>query len=132
MATPADTEWANDYLVSAPTRFGVAASQVRAFIDTPGGVWFQGKLANKPFSAMSSAQNPPCRQEATLLSLCTTAMHWGTVLVPPGYTDASIFGAGGKPYGYSHTPGAPLDDKARAAIAPQARRVVEMAAKLAA
>lgn len=36
-----------------------------------------------------------------------------------------------QPYGYSHTQGAALDDKARAAIAHQAKRLVEVAAKLA-
>ena len=41
------------------------------------------------------------------------------------------FAAGGNPYGYSHTQGAALDDKARAAIAHQAKRLVEVAAKLA-
>ncbi len=130
-ATPEDMEWANAYLFSAPTRFGQAPSQLRAFIDTLGGVWFQGKLANKPVSAMTSAQNPHGGQEATLLGLYTTFLHWGAVIVAPGYTDASIFAAGGNPYGYSHTQGAPLDDKAQAAIAHQAKRLVGMAAKLA-
>ena len=34
--TPDDMEWANAYLFSAPTRYGVQASQMRAFIDTMG------------------------------------------------------------------------------------------------
>ncbi len=130
VATPADMEWANAYLFSAPTRFGVVASQVRAFIDTLGGQWFTGALANKPISAMTSAQNPHGGQEATILSLYTTFLHWGSVIVAPGYTDASIFAAGGNPYGYSHTQGAEFDDKAKAAIAHQAKRLVEMAKKL--
>src|SRR3982751_6297558 len=33
VATPDDMEWANAYMFSAPTRFGVSASQLRAFID---------------------------------------------------------------------------------------------------
>jgi NAD(P)H dehydrogenase (quinone) len=132
VATPADMEWANAYLFSTPTRFGGAASQVRSFIDTLGGQWFSGALANKPVSAMTSAQNPHGGQEATILSLYTTFLHWGSVIVAPGYTDASIFAAGGNPYGYSHTQGAPFDDKAKAAIAHQAKRLVGMAAKLAA
>jgi NAD(P)H dehydrogenase (quinone) len=132
VATPADMEWANAYLFSTPTRFGGAASQVRSFIDTLGGQWFSGALANKPVSAMTSAQNPHGGQEATILSLYTTFLHWGSVIVAPGYTDASIFAAGGNPYGYSHTQGAEFDDKAKAAIAHQAKRLVEIAAKLAA
>lgn len=131
VATPADMEWANAYLFSAPTRFGSAPSQLRAFIDTLGGVWFQGKLANKAVSAMTSAQNVHGGQESTILSLYTSFLHWGSVIVAPGYTDASIFGAGGNPYGYSHTQGAEFDDKAKAAIGHQAKRLVEIAAKLA-
>lgn len=125
-----DMEWADAYIFSTPTRYGVAASQVRAFIDTLGGLWFQGKLANKAVSAMTSAQNVHGGQEATILSLYTTFMHWGAVIVPPGYTDQSIFEAGGNPYGYSHQAGSELDEKAKAAIAHQARRTVEMAGKL--
>jgi NAD(P)H dehydrogenase (quinone) len=131
-ATPADMEWANAYLFSAPTRFGSAPSQLRSFIDTLGGVWFQGKLANKAVSAMTSAQNAHGGQEATILGLYTSFLHWGSIIAAPGYTDPAIFAAGGNPYGYSHTQGQPFDDKSRAAIAHQARRLVEIAAKLAA
>jgi NAD(P)H dehydrogenase (quinone) len=132
VATPADMEWANAYLFSTPTRFGGAASQVRSFIDSLGGQWFSGALANKPVSAMTSAQNAHGGQEATILSLYTTFLHWGSVIVAPGYTDAAIFATGGNPYGYSHTQGAEFDDKAKASIGHQAKRLVEMAAKLAA
>lgn len=130
-ATAEDMEWANAYLFSAPTRFGSAPSQLRAFIDSLGGLWFQGKLANKPVSAMTSAQNAHGGQEATLLGLYTTFLHWGSIIVAPGYTDGAIFGAGGNPYGYSHTQGTELDEKAAAAISHQAKRLVEIAGKLA-
>jgi NAD(P)H dehydrogenase (quinone) len=130
-ASADDMEWANGYFFISPTRFGTVASQVRAFIDTLGGLWFAGKLANKTFTAATSAQNPHGGQESTLLGLYTTAMHWGSVIVAPGFTDQSIFDAGGNPYGFSTTPGA-LDDKGRAAVAHQAKRLVEMTAKLAA
>ena len=128
VVTHDDMEWANAYLFLSPTRYGAATSQIRAFIDTLGGLWFQGKLANKAISAMTSAQNTHGGQEATILSLYTTFMHWGAVIVPPGYTDQSIFEAGGNPYGYSHSSGAELDDKAKAAITHQTKRLVEVAA----
>ena len=131
VATPEDMEWANAYLFSAPTRFGAVASQLRGFIDTLGGMWFQGKLANKPVSAMTSAQNPHGGQEATILGLYTTFLHWGAVIAAPGYTDPSIFAAGGNPYGYSHTQGKEFGEAEVAAISHQARRLVEIAAKLA-
>lgn len=128
--THADMEWANGYLISAPTRYGVVASQVRAFIDTLGGLWFEGKLANKTFSAMTSAQNVHGGQETTLISLYTTAMHWGAVLTPPGYTDPVLFEAGGNPYGVS-TKAGEVTDKVKAAIRHQAKRQVELTKKLA-
>jgi NAD(P)H dehydrogenase (quinone) len=130
IASPDDLDWADAYLFLTPTRFGGAASQMRAFIDTLGGLWFQGKLADKAVSAMTSAQNPHGGQEATLLGLYTTFMHWGAVIVAPGYTDASIFAAGGNPYGYSHTQGRDFDETAVAAIGHQARRLVQTAARL--
>lgn len=127
-----DMEWANAYLFVTPTRFGSAPSQVRAFIDTLGGLWFQGKLANKAISAMTSAQNPHGGQEATTLGLYTTFLHWGAIIVAPGFTDPSIFAAGGNPYGYSHTQGKEFGDAEKAAISHQATRLVQVAAKLAA
>src|SRR5699024_8176608 len=62
-ATVQDMEWANAYLFSAPTRFADQASQMRAFIDTLGGIWAKGGLANKAISAMTSAQNAHGAQE---------------------------------------------------------------------
>jgi NAD(P)H dehydrogenase (quinone) len=129
-ATPADMEWANAYLISAPTRFGIMASQMRAFIDTLGGVWAKGGLANKAVSAMSSAQNTHGGQETTLLSFYATVMHWGGIVVAPGFTDPAIFKAGGNPYGYSHTQGQAFTEERQAAIAHQARRLVQIAGKL--
>jgi NAD(P)H dehydrogenase (quinone) len=123
-------EWANAYLFSAPTRFGTVASQLRAFIDSLGGQWFSGALANKAVSAMTSAQNLHGGMETTLIGLYTTFMHWGAVIVTPGYTDPSIFAAGGNPYGTVAVAGK-ITPEAEAAIAHQAKRLVEMAAKLA-
>ena len=130
-ATADDMEWANAYLISAPTRFGIMASQMRAFIDTLGGVWGKGGLAGKPVSAMTSAQNMHGGQETTLVSFYATVMHWGGIVVAPGYTDEVIFKTGGNPYGYSHTQGAEFTGEVKSAIGHQARRLVEVAGKLA-
>ena len=132
VATPADLEWANAYLFSAPTRFGVQASQMRAFIDTLGGLWAKGVLSNKAVSAMTSAQNAHGGQEQTLVSFYATIMHWGGIIVAPGYTDPVVYKTGGNPYGFSHSAGAPFTDDDRAAIGHQARRLVEFAGKIAA
>lgn len=125
-----DMEWADAYLFSVPTRFGVPASQMRAFIDTLGPLWQEGKLANKAVSAMTSAQNTHGGQETTLISLYTTFMHWGSIIVSPGYTDESIFAAGGNPYGTSVSAGEQLGEAERAAIAHQARRLLDVATRL--
>jgi NAD(P)H dehydrogenase (quinone) len=129
VVTADDMVWADGYFFSSPTRYGVVASQMRAFIDTLGGIWSEGKLANKTFTATTSAQNTHGGQESTLLSLYVTAMHWGTIIVAPGYTDPVLFEAGGNPYGYSARAGE-VDDTGRAAIAHQAKRLVGMTAKL--
>jgi NAD(P)H dehydrogenase (quinone) len=129
VATADDMEWAEGYFVSGPTRFGVVASQVRAFIDTLGGVWAKGGLANKTFTATTSAQNAHGGQEGTIQSLYVTAMHWGAIIVAPGYTNPVLFEAGGNPYGYSSTNGA-FGEKDRAAVAYQATRLVEFTKKI--
>lgn len=125
-----DMKWADAYLFSAPSRFGVMASQMRAFIDTLGGFWSEGGFAGKAVSAMASAQNTHGGQEATLLSFYATTMHWGSVIVAPGYTSPTIFKAGGNPYGYSHTQGNEFTDDAKAAIDHQVRRLLDFAGKL--
>ncbi|WP_411975388.1 NAD(P)H-dependent oxidoreductase [Sulfitobacter faviae] len=128
-AKPEDMEWADGYFISAPTRFGVAASQFRAFIDTLGPLWQSGALANKAITATTSAQNPHGGQETTLQSIYVTAMHWGAIIVPPGYADGVKFEDGGNPYGYSCEPG-PLSDTGKNSVAYQAKRLVEYAEKI--
>lgn len=131
-ATLEDLDWANAVLISAPTRFGVMASQMRAFIDQLGPLWGRGALADKAVSAMTSAQNNNGGQETTLISMYTTFMHWGAILVPPGYTDPALFASGGNPYGASVTQSGTVGAEDEATIRHQARRLVKFAAKLAA
>jgi NAD(P)H dehydrogenase (quinone) len=96
-----DLDWADGYVLGTPTRFGNVSAQLKQFIDTAGGLWYQGKLADKAAAAFTGAATLHGGQEATLLALATTFHHWGAILVPPGYTDASIYAAGGNPYGVS-------------------------------
>jgi NAD(P)H dehydrogenase (quinone) len=123
-ASPDDMVWADAYLISAPTRYGGAASQMRAFIDTLGPIWQKGQLADKLVTAMTSASNPHGGQETTLQTLYYTFMHWGSIIVTPGYTDEAVGAAGGNPYGTSVTAGSPLSDEVKAAIRYQATRLV--------
>lgn len=101
VAKSADLEWADAIIFSVPTRFGNMPSQMKQFLNIQGGLWTSGKTINKVVSAMTSAQNLHGGQESTLLSLYTSMMHWGAIIVPPGYTDPVLFGAGGNPYGTS-------------------------------
>lgn len=102
-ATSADLEWADGIIFSSPSRFGVMASQLKQFIDLQGGLWAQGKLANKAVTAMATAGNPHGGQEEVIQSIYTVMQHWSTILVPTGYINQSTFGAGGNPYGSSAT-----------------------------
>ncbi|WP_236708145.1 NAD(P)H:quinone oxidoreductase [Brevibacillus choshinensis] len=124
-----DLEWADAIIFSVPTRFGNVPGQVKQFLDTTGGLWFHGKLANKVVSAMTSAQNAHGGQEQTIMQLYTTMHHWGAIVVPPGYTDPVIFGAGGNPYGTSVTvnqEGKMVEDVS-GAVQHQAKRTVTVA-----
>jgi len=50
-----DLEWADAVILGTPTRYGSPASPLQAFIDTPGPLWMQGKLAGKVCTAFTSA-----------------------------------------------------------------------------
>ncbi|WP_082683464.1 NAD(P)H:quinone oxidoreductase [Fictibacillus sp. FJAT-27399] len=124
-----DLEWADAIIFSIPTRFGNVPAQVKQFLDTTGGLWFNGKLVNKVASAMTSAQNPHGGQEATILSLYTTMYHWGAIVATPGYTDPVLYGAGGNPYGTSVTvdQNGNMKDDVKDAVIHQAKRTVTVA-----
>jgi len=128
-ASSADLDWADAIVFSVPTRFGNLAAQMKQFIDLQGGLWAKGKLMNKVVSGMSSAQNPHGGQEATVKSLYTSMMHWGAIIVSPGYTDPSIFKAGGNPYGTTVTqgPDGKMVEDVKDAVFHQAKRTVEVA-----
>ncbi|KAB7844423.1 NAD(P)H:quinone oxidoreductase [Streptomyces mobaraensis] len=130
-ATLEDLDWADAVLFGTPTRFGLPAAQLKQFLDTTGGLWFQGKLVNKVVSSFTSSNNTHAGQESTILALNNTFYHWGAVIVPAGFADPVQFErANGNPYGASsvtdNVPGNVHPDNL-AAIAYQTRRVVEIA-----
>lgn len=104
-----DLDWADGFVFGTPVRYGLPAAQLKQFLDTTGPLWAQGKLANKPVAAFTGAMNPHGGQEAAILALNNTFYHWGSILVPIGYTDPVSYGAGGNPYGVSYT--APMDSQ---------------------
>jgi NAD(P)H dehydrogenase (quinone) len=132
-ATLDDLDWADAVVFGTPTRFGNVAAQFKAFLDSAGGLWFQGKLANKVYSGFTSSQNLHGGSESTLLALYNSIYHFGGVIATPGYTDPSVFASGGNPYGVSVSTGSSGDPPSAAALAHAeylGKRVTEIAQKL--
>lgn len=131
-ASMEDLEWADAYIFGTPTRFGNVAAQLKQFIDTAGGLWFEGKLADKAVGAFTSASTAHGGQESTIISLYNVFMHWGSIIVAPGYTDPETAFAVGNPYGTSSTGGEDGPSETELAAARyQGRRIAEKAALLA-
>lgn len=128
-----DIVWADAVIFGSPTRFGNTASQFRTFIDSLGGLWAKGQLADKVYAGFTSSQTAHGGQETTLITLYVTLMHFGGILVPPGYTDGIKF-ADGNPYGVGHVTGAENSDEpdetTLSALDHLARRVVGVADRL--
>jgi NAD(P)H dehydrogenase (quinone) len=132
VATADDILWADAVIFGSPTRFGNVASQLKQFLDTLGGQWAQGLLADKVYSGFTATSTAHGGQESTLLALYNTVHHFGGFVVAPGYTDPIKY-ADGNPYGTSHVAGQgdiPVDDTARAAAAYQGKRVAAVTAQL--
>jgi NAD(P)H dehydrogenase (quinone) len=128
-----DLEWADGYAFGSPTRFGNVSSQLKQFIDMCGGLWFEGKLADKAVTSFTSAINPHGGQESTILALNNIFYHWGCIFVPPGYTNELLYAAGGNPYGTSWAGGpenAPPNESALAAARYQGCRLALVAEQL--
>lgn len=128
-----DLDWADAYVFGTPTRFGNVSAQLKQFLDTTGPLWAQGKLADKIVGGFTSAQNAHGGQESTLISMYNVFMHWGSIIVTPGYTSQEVFGAGGNPYGVSSTDpqdGNGPSEQELAAARYQGRRLAEKAAIL--
>jgi NAD(P)H dehydrogenase (quinone) len=123
-ATLDDLEWADGYAFGTPTRFGNPAAQLKQYLDTAGGLWFEGALADKTVTSFTSAMYPDGGLESTILALNNVFYHWGCVLVPPGYTDPAVGEAGGNPYGAAFpSGGGRATDAVLAAARHQGRRL---------
>ncbi|MBA8822958.1 NAD(P)H dehydrogenase (quinone) [Saccharopolyspora lacisalsi] len=130
--TAEDVVWADAVLFGSPTRYGNIAAQLKQFIDSLGGEWQQGLLADKAYSGFTSSATQHGGQESTLLALYNSIHHFGGIIVSPGYTDGSKF-VDGNPYGTSHVDAQgeiKVGEQTRTAAAVQAKRVVRVAAAL--
>ncbi|OBJ69868.1 NAD(P)H:quinone oxidoreductase [Mycobacterium sp. 1274756.6] len=134
-ATGDDIVWADAVIFGSPTRFGSPTAQFRTFIDSLGGLWAKGRLADKVYAGFTSSQTVHGGQESTLLALYISLMHFGGILVPPGYTDEVKF-SDGNPYGVGHVTGPENRNESSAATVDAldhlATRVVTIASRLAA
>ena len=130
--TEADAEWADGIVFGTPTRFGSMTAELKAYIDSLGGLWFKGALVGKAGSAFASTSTLHGGNEMTITALYAPMAHLGLILVPTGYADPALFKAG-TPYGASSVSGtnsAPpsADDLEVARF--QGKRVARVAAAL--
>lgn len=92
-------------IIGAGTRFGAAASQMRAFWDRTGGIWMKGALVGKVGSVFTSSATQHGGQESTILSVHTTLLHHGMIIAGLPYAFAGQQRmdeiTGGSPYGAS-------------------------------
>lgn len=128
IATLDDVEWAQGIAIGSPTRFGGPASQLKAFLDTTGGLWMKGHLLDKVCTAFTSASTGHGGLESTILAINNHCYHWGSLIMPLGYPDTHILKVSGNPYGSSFVSrsGAVPDDDALLAAYTQGQRLASL------
>ncbi len=128
-----DLQWADGIAFGAPTRFGNPAAQLRNFLDTTGGLWYQGLLDGKAATSFTAASTAHGGLESTILATNNILYHWGAIIVPLGYAADPHLMSSGNPYGASLVGGG---DEAAVKVAHdaariQGQRLTRVAAKLA-
>ena len=110
VATLDDLSGADAVIFGTPTRFGNMCGQMRAFLDSTGGLWVQGSLIGKAGSVFTSSNPQHGGQESTILSFHITLLHQGMVIVGMPYSEKRQMTmdeiTGGSPYGASTIAGA--------------------------
>jgi NAD(P)H dehydrogenase (quinone) len=130
--TEADADGADAIVFGTPTRFGCVSAELKAYVDSLGGLWVQGRLAGKVGSVFSATSSLHGGNETTIMSLYPPLSHLGFIIVPLGYSDPVLFKAG-TPYGATAATGRdrrPITDDERAVARYQGQRVARVAAKL--
>ena len=96
-------------IVGTGTRFGRMSSQMAAFLDQAGGLWFRGALNGKVGSAFTSTATQHGGQETTLFSIITNLLHFGMTIVGLPYSFQGQMNLsevhGGSPYGITTVAG---------------------------
>jgi NAD(P)H dehydrogenase (quinone) len=104
-ATVEDLAEADGIIFGTPTRFGMMAAQMKAFLDGTGGLWAKGALVGKLGSVFTSTATQHGGQEATILNFHTVLLHHGMLIagLPYAWQGQTIMSeiTGGSPYGAS-------------------------------
>lgn len=131
-ATLDDLVWADAIAIGSPTRFGAPAAQMKAFLDTTGGLWAQGVLADKVCTAFTSSSTNHGGLESTILAINNHFYHWGSLIMPLGYRDPHVMKVTGNPYGASFVSrkGAAPDGDTLAAARIQGRQLALLTRQL--
>jgi NAD(P)H dehydrogenase (quinone) len=134
-----DLRWADGIIWGTPTRFGNMAAQVKQFIDTLGGMWFEGELEGKATGVFVSTGSIHGGHETTILTSLVPLIHLGMVFVGVRYSNndqiMTTEGVGGSPYGPSTMPRkesdveAPIPEEVETARS-LGKRVTRVAARL--
>ena len=78
---PRDLADADGVLLGFPTRFGMMAAQMKAFLDATGGLWQSQALAGKPAGVFLSTGTQGGGQETTALTAVTQLAHHGMLFL---------------------------------------------------
>jgi len=95
-----DLRWADGIIIGTPTRYGNVATPISAFIESTGPLWFAGELSGKSGGGFVTSSTIHGGHESTLFPLYHVFVHWGAILIPPGYVGQPLLEAG-NPYGAS-------------------------------
>jgi len=110
VATAASLADYDGLMFGFPTRFGMAPAQIKALMDSTGGLWQKGALIGKPAGVFFSTGTQNGGQETTALTFVTQLAHHGMLFVPMGYSTPLLFDLtevhGGSPYGAGTIAGA--------------------------
>lgn len=105
IATPEALAEADGVLFGTPTRFGNMAAQMKAFLDSTGGLWMKGSLIGKPAGVFVSTGSQHGGQETTITSFHINLLHHGMVIVGVPFSCVNLLNmneiTGGTPYGAS-------------------------------
>ena len=133
-----DAAMADAIIIGAPTYLGNMCAQMQLFLNSLGKLWRDGTLVGKVGSAFTSSGSQHGGQEAALLSVHTTMLHMGMIVVGLPYTFHGQLRideiTGGTPYGATTIAGQkgermPSENELAAARF-QGKHVASIAAKL--